>query len=395
MDSYIRIILKSGKGQSVMRLHPWIFSGAIENIKGKPKEGDVVEIYSHDGEFLATGHYQVGSIAVRLFSFQQIRPDLSFWQKKIQNAYDLRTMLRLTGNKNSNVYRLVNGEGDGMPGLIIDYYNGIAVIQAHSIGMYRLRDTFAGVLKEIYKGRLLAVYDKSENSIPVKAGLGVKDEFIFGNQSIIEVRENGYRFSIDVGSGQKTGFFIDQRDNRELLSRYVNGRNVLNMFCYTGGFSVYALMGGAALVHSVDSSAQAVEQTNRNVSLNLDETERHQAFNAEAFGFLNDIPDRYDVIILDPPAFAKHQDALSNALQAYKRLNAKAIEQIRPGGILLTFSCSQVVTKENFRKSVFAASANTGRHVRLLYQLAQPPDHPVSIYHPEGEYLKGLMLQVE
>lgn len=395
MDSFIRVILKSGKGQSVMRLHPWVFSGAIEKIKGKPEEGDVVEIYSHEGEFLAIGHYQIGSIAVRIFSFRQVQPDLSFWQKKMQNAYDLRTTLGLTGNGHTSVYRLVNGEGDGMPGLIIDYYNGVAVIQSHSIGMYRLRDIFAGILKGIYKDRLVSMYDKSENTIPPKAGLGVKDEFIFGNRSNIEVLENGYRFSIHVDSGQKTGFFIDQRENRDLLSRYVNGKNVLNMFCYTGGFTVYALMGGAPLVHSVDSSVQAIELTNQNVGLNLDTTGRHQAFTAEAFGFLNDIRDRYDVIILDPPAFAKHQDALNNALQAYKRLNAKAIEQIRPGGVIFTFSCSQVVTRENFRKSVFAAAANTGRHVRILHQLTQPPDHPISIYHPEGEYLKGLVLAVE
>jgi 23S rRNA (cytosine1962-C5)-methyltransferase len=395
MDSPVRILLKPGKEQSVKRLHPWIFSGAIRKIEGKPQEGDPVEVFSHEGEFLASGHYQIGSIAIRIFSFQQVISDPDFWKQKFQSAYDLRTVLSLSENSHTNVYRLVNGEGDGMPGLIVDYYNGIAVIQMHSIGMYRLRDLFADILKELYAGRLLAVYDKSESTLPLMAGLGAKNEFNFGSQSVIEVLENNCRFSVDVAAGQKTGFFIDQRDNRELLTRYVHGKDVLNMFCYTGGFSVYALQGGASLVHSVDSSAHAVELTNRNISLNAQWTGIHQAMATDAFGFMNNIRGQYDVIVLDPPAFAKHRNALNNALQGYKRLNAKAIEQIRPGGIVFTFSCSQVVTRENFRKSVFAAAANTGRPVRILHQLTQPPDHPVSIYHPEGEYLKGLVLQVE
>jgi len=395
MDPLARIILKPGKEQSVMRLHPWIFSGAIARIEGNPEEGDTVALYEHTGEFLAMGHYQKGSIAVRVFSFREVIPDEGYWHQKLRNAFELRAALGLTGNMDTNVYRMVNGEGDGMPGLIIDYYNGIAVMQSHSIGMYRLRGLFSGILKEIFKERLEAVYDKSENTIPPKAGLDVKDEFISGNQTIVQVKENGYLFSVDVGTGQKTGFFIDQRDNRKLLSRYARGKKVLNMFCYTGGFSVYALMGGAHLVHSVDSSAHAVAMTEQNVGLNPEATGIHKSFQAEAFGFLSDMHDQYDVIILDPPAFAKHQDALANALQAYKRLNARAIDQTNSGGILFTFSCSQVVSKDNFRKSVFAASANTGRHVRILHQLVQPPDHPVSIYHPEGEYLKGLVLQVE
>jgi 23S rRNA (cytosine1962-C5)-methyltransferase len=395
MDPFIRVILKPGKEQSIMRLHPWIFSGAINKFEGKPLEGDIVEVYSSQGEYLASGHYQVGSIAIRIFSFRQVKAEADFWLEKVLAAYKLRTRLGLTNNDNTNVYRLVNGEGDGMPGFIADYYHGIAVLQMHSIGMYRLRELFTGILKEIYGNLLLAVYDKSESTIPFKAGLDIRNGFVYGDQAVTEIMENGCRFSVDVATGQKTGFFIDQRDNRHLLTRYINGKDVLNMFCYTGGFSVYAMQGGASLVHSVDSSVQAVELTSRNVGLNKDGTGKHEAFVAEAFEFLREIGERYDVIVLDPPAFAKHQDALRNALQAYKRLNAKAIEQIRPGGIIFTFSCSQVVSKDDFRKSVFAAAANTGRHVRILHQLTQSPDHPVSIYHPEGEYLKGLVLQVE
>ncbi len=395
MEPFSRVILKSGKEQSIKRLHPWIFSGAIKKIEGKPAEGDTVEIFSNSGEYLATGHYQIGSIAVRIYSFYQVTPDLAFWTMKFRAAWDLRNTLGLTDNENTNVYRLVNGEGDGMPGFIVDYYNGIVVMQMHSVGMYLLREQLAEVIKALYGEKLLSIYDKSESTIPVKAGLGIKNKFIYGDQSVIEITENGCHFSIDVISGQKTGFFIDQRENRELLTRYCKGKDVLNMFCYTGGFSVYALHGGANSVDSVDSSAQAVELTKQNVSLNPKTDGKHQTFTEDAFSFLNDIADKYDVIILDPPAFAKHTDALDNALMAYKRLNAKAIEQIRPGGIIFTFSCSQVVNRENFRRSVFVAAANTGRNVRVLHQLVQPPDHPVSIYHPEGEYLKGLVLEVE
>jgi 23S rRNA (cytosine1962-C5)-methyltransferase len=395
MDPFSRVILKSGKEQSIKRLHPWIFSGAIKKIEGKPAEGDTVEIFSNTGEYLATGHYQIGSIAVRIYSFYRVTPDFDFWAMKFKSAWDLRNTLGLTENKDTNVYRLVNGEGDGMPGFIVDYYNGIVVMQMHSVGMYLLREKLAEVIKALYGDKLLSIYDKSEGTIPVKAGLGVKNMFIYGDQSVTEIIENGCHFSIDVISGQKTGFFIDQRENRELLAKYVKGKDVLNMFCYTGGFSVYALLGGAASVDSVDSSAQAVELTKQNVSLNPESTGKHQTFTEDAFSFLNDIADKYDVIILDPPAFAKHTDAIENALMAYKRLNAKAIEQIRPGGIIFTFSCSQVVNRDNFRRSVFVAAANTGRNVRVLHQLVQPPDHPVSIFHPEGEYLKGLVLEVE
>jgi 23S rRNA (cytosine1962-C5)-methyltransferase len=395
MSSYVKIILKPGKELSILRLHPWIFSGAIHRVDGKLTEGDIVEIFSHEQEFLAMGHYQVGSIAVRIFSFLQVLPDAGFWKHKIEQAYHFRASLNLTASRETSVYRLVHGEGDGMPGLIIDYYNGLIVIQMHSIGMYRLRDQITEAVRSLYPDIPLTIYDKSEGTLPYKAGLTARNEFLSGSTPAVEVLENGYRFRIDVTTGQKTGFYIDQRENRRLLLHYTPDKTVLNMFCYTGGFSVYALGGGATMVHSVDSSAQAVELTEMNIRLNGWDETRHKTFQADAFGFMNSIRDTYDVIILDPPAFAKHQDALNNALQGYKRLNAKAIEQIRSGGILFTFSCSQVVSKENFRKSVFAAAANTGRPVRILHQLTQPPDHPVSIYHPEGEYLKGLVLQIE
>lgn len=395
MNNMIQIILKSGKEQSVKRLHPWIFSGAIKKIRGNPAEGEVVHVFSNDNEFLASGHYQIGSIAVRIFSFEEVEPDAAFWGIKIQQAFDFRKTLGLTDNPDTNVYRLINGEGDGLPGLIIDFYNGVFVLQTHSVGMFRIRNEIAAAIQEVYGNKVISIYDKSEGTVPFKANLNAVNEFLLGNTSDVEVRENGYAFYISIAKGQKTGFFIDQRENRKLLSQYTPGKDVLNMFCYTGGFSVYALGSGAKSVHSVDSSAPAMELTERNISLNRNIQGNHQSVTTDAFSYLNDIPDKYDVIVLDPPAFAKHQDALNNALQGYKRLNAKAIEQIRKGGIIFTFSCSQVVTKENFRKSVFAAAANTGRPVRILHQLTQPPDHPISIYHPEGEYLKGLVLQVE
>ncbi len=395
MKKPIRITLKPGKEQSVKRMHPWIFSGAIRKIEGNPAEGDVVNVFSTEGEFLAAGHYQIGSIAIRIFSFREVSPDYEFWKDKISKAYLVRAQQGLTDTEQTNVYRLINGEGDGMPGLIIDFYNGIAVMQMHSIGMYLIRHQLTDILSEIYGSRLKAVYDKSESTLPFKANLGAKNEFLLGTEGEVQVSEHGNRFIINVCTGQKTGFFIDQRENRHLLSHYVTGKSVLNMFCYTGGFSVYSLSSGASMVHSVDSSAQAMEITARNVELNGFANDRHTSFVTDAFEFLAGIKDMYDVIVLDPPAFAKHMDALDNALMAYKRINARAIDQIRSGGILFTFSCSQVVSRDNFRKSVFAASANTGRHVRILHQLTQPPDHPVSIYHPEGEYLKGLVLYVE
>jgi 23S rRNA (cytosine1962-C5)-methyltransferase len=390
----VKIVLKSGKDQSPRRFHPWIFSGAIKKIYGNPAEGDVVDVYDNKDEFLATGHYQPGSIAVRILAFEKIIPDIDFFRQRIRSALEYRKILGLTENSKTNVFRLIHAEGDNLPGLIVDYYNGVAVMQMHSVGMYRLRSEIASVLKDLLGENLKAVFDKSESTIPYMSGIKGHNEFIIGSSDPVIVSEEGYKFSVDWNTGQKTGFFIDQRENRKLLSQYTSGRNVLNMFAYTGGFSVYALK-DASMVHTVDSSAGAIELANENVRLNFGDDHRHRSFKTDAFEFLNDIKDKYDLIVLDPPAFAKHNDVLSNALQGYKRLNMKAIEQIRPGGIIFTFSCSQVVTRENFRKSVFAAAANTGRKVRILHQLSQPPDHPVNIYHPESEYLKGLVIYVE
>ena len=390
----IKIVLKSGKDQSVHRYHPWIFSGAIKKMYGNPAEGDLVDVYDNKDTFLAVGHYQPSSIAIRILSFEQATIDIAFFRNKIQKAIDYRKSLGIIGNPNLNVYRLVHAEGDGLPGLIIDYYNGVAVMQMHSIGFYRIRKELATILTELLKGQILAVYDKSETTIPHMSGITGVNEFLYGNSDPIIVTEYGYKFKIDWTTGQKTGFFIDQRDNRQLLEEFSEGRSVLNMFGYTGGFSVYA-MKNAALVHTVDSSLPAIELANENIKLNYGDDPRHEAIKVDAFDYLNDIKDKYDLIILDPPAFAKHHNVLSNALQGYKRLNMKAIEQIKPGGIIFTFSCSQVVSKENFRKSVFVAAANTGRNVRIIHQISQPPDHPVNIYHPESEYLKGLVIYVE
>ncbi len=390
----IKIVLKSGKDQSPRRYHPWIFSGAIKKIYGDPVEGDLVDVYDNKDEFLAVGHYQPGSIAVRILSFKNVNPDIDFFRARIKSAIEFRRSIGLTGNDQTNVYRLVHAEGDDMPGLIIDYYNGVAVMQMHSVGMYRLRKEFAEILKNLLGDELKAVYDKSEGTIPFMSGIAGTNEFLYGTSEPVVVTENGFRFKIDWTTGQKTGFFIDQRENRKLLGEYTNGRNVLNMFGYTGAFSVYA-MKNASLVHTVDSSAPAIDMADENIRLNFGKDNRHQSFKTDAFEYLNDIKGAYDLIILDPPAFAKHNNVLANALQGYKRLNMKAIEQIRPGGIIFTFSCSQVVTRENFRKSVFAAAANTGRRVRILNQMSQPPDHPVNIYHPESEYLKGLVIYVE
>jgi len=390
----IKIVLKSDKEQSLRRFHPWVFSGAIKKMYGNPAEGDLVDVYDNKDTFLAVGHYAPSSIAVRVLSFEQVTPDISFFREKIKRAISYRKAIGIIDDPNINVFRIIHGEGDGLPGLIVDFYNGVAVMQMHSLGFYKIRKEIASILAELLDNRIIAVYDKSEGTIPHMSGITATNEFLVGNSDPVIVTENGYKFKIDWTTGQKTGFFIDQRENRKLLEKYSEGRSVLNMFGYTGGFSVYA-MKNAEVVHTVDSSYPAIELANENIKLNYGEDKRHESFQVDAFDYLNHIKDQYDLIILDPPAFAKHNNVLANALQGYKRLNLRAIEQIKPGGIIFTFSCSQVVTKENFRKSVFAAAANTGRSVRILHQMSQPPDHPVNIYHPESEYLKGLVIYVE
>lgn len=389
------IILKAGKDKSVFRYHPWIFSGAIAATEGKLQEGELVKVYNADRQFLAIGHYQVGSIAVRILSFEEVDIDAGFWKERLLQAYCMRQALGLTDSADNNVYRLVHGEGDDLPGLVIDYYAGVAVVQFHSVGMYLERDNIVRALLEVMGDRLTAVYDKSEGTLPFKAAVTPENGYLYGKAEHFVALENGLKFNVDWLEGQKTGFFIDQRENRSLLEKYARGKSVLNMFCYTGGFSFYAMRGGAKLVHSVDVSARAIELTNRNVGLNFPQDPRHEAFTEDAFRFLERSREKYDLIILDPPAFAKHQNVLNNAIQGYKKLNRKGIEVIKPGGILFTFSCSQVMTKDLFRQTVFTAAANTGRKVKILHQLTQPADHPINIYHPEGEYLKGLVLYVE
>ena len=394
--SYKKVFLKPGKEESLKRFHPWVFSGAIARVEGEPEEGEVVDVYTSKKEFIACGHFQIGSIAVRVLSFRQEPIDHAFWVRRLQVAKDLRCALGVLGNPQNNTYRLVHGEGDNLPGLIIDVYDHTAVMQAHSAGMHLDRMAVAEALEEVMGDVIQHIYYKSETTLPFKADLlATENGFLKGGSPENVAMENGLKFHVDWLKGQKTGFFVDQRENRALLERYAKGRNVLNMFCYPGGFSFYAMRGGANLVHSVDSSAKAIDLTNENVSLNFPGDTRHQAFAEDAFKFLDRMGDQYDLIILDPPAFAKHRDALRNALRGYTKLNAKAFEKIRPGGILFTFSCSQVVNKQDFRNAVFTAAAQSGRSVRILHQLTQPGDHPVNIYHPEGEYLKGLVLYVE
>ncbi len=393
--AYKKVYLKAGKEESLKRFHPWVFSGAIARIEGEPEEGEIVDVYTSKKEFIACGHFQIGSIAVRVLTFRQEKINLDFWKHRLEVALDLRRSLNLVDNPENNTYRLVHGEGDNLPGLIIDVYGQTAVMQAHSAGMHVYRMEIAEALSEVMGDIVQHIYYKSETTLPFKADLGPENGFIKGGSPENVALENGLKFHVDWLKGQKTGFFVDQRDNRHLLERYSKGRNVLNMFCYTGGFSFYAMRGGANLVHSVDSSAKAIDLTNQNVELNFPGDERHQAFAEDAFKYLDRMGDQYDLIILDPPAFAKHRDALRNALRGYSKLNAKAFEKIKPGGILFTFSCSQVVDKKDFRNAVFTAAAQSGRSVRILHQLTQPGDHPVNIYHPEGEYLKGLVLYVE
>ena len=392
---HCKVFLKPKKEESLLRFHPWVFSGAIQSFEGQPEEGDLVEVYGANNRYLGIGHFQIGSIAVRILSFQQQEIDQAFWENRIRIAYELRKTLRLTASEHNNTYRLVHGEGDNLPGLVIDMYAHTAVMQAHSVGMHLARHQIAEALKQILGDTLQNIYYKSEATLPYKANLGSEDGYLLGGDVEDIALENGLRFCVDWQKGQKTGFFVDQRENRSLLEHYAKDRAVLNMFCYTGGFSFYAMRGGAKVVHSVDSSAKAIALTNKNVSLNFPGDPRHQAFAEDAFKYLEHMGSNYDLIILDPPAFAKHKDVLRNALQGYRKLNAIAFEKIKPGGILFTFSCSQVVSKEHFRLAVFSAAVQSGRSVRILHQLTQPADHPVNIYHPEGEYLKGLVLYVE
>ena len=392
---YRKVYLKKGKEESLKRFHPWIFSGAIQSTEGELEEGEVVRVITAGGEFIAVGHYQIGSIAVRVLSFSDVTIDDEFWSSRLRSAFRMRQSIGIVDNPHNNTYRLVHGEGDNIPGLVIDVYGDTAVMQAHSVGIHQQRLAIARCLVEVAGDRVKNVYYKSETTLPYKADLGQEDGFIVGGSDDNVAMENELKFHVDWLKGQKTGFFVDQRESRSLLERFSHGKKVLNMFCYTGGFSFYAMRGGAELVHSVDSSAKAIELTTRNVEMNFPGDTRHEAFCEDAFKYLDRMGDRYDLIILDPPAFAKHRGALHNALKGYTRLNQKAFEKIQPGGILFTFSCSQVVTKDNFRNAVFTAAALAGRKVRILHQLHQPADHPVNIFHPEGEYLKGLVVYVE
>ena len=396
----IKIILRKGREDSLRRFHPWVFSGAIAEIQGNPAEGDMVAVHASDGSLMAYGHYQIGSIAVRVLSFDDsvLRPD--FFEVMLSRALQVRVACGLDGSENTNCYRLVHGEGDNLPGLIIDHYDGVCVLQAHSVGMFRAKKQICEALKKVYGPDLKAVYDKSSGTAPFKAGLELIDGYMYRREDFNDdeqtVLENGHKFIVNWTEGQKTGFFLDQRDNRALVGSVARGRNVLNLFCYTGGFSIYALVGGAVHVDSVDSSRKAMMMVDRNVALNGFDESKHTSLCCDAIDYLKNAPEgKYDLMIVDPPAFAKHRGSLKNALRAYQRLNAAAISKVAPGGLVFTYSCSQVVDKEAFALAVFSAAAQTGRSVRILDRLNQPCDHSVNIYHPEGEYLKGLLLYVE
>ena len=392
---YKSVYLKKGKEDSLKRFHPWIFSGAIAKMDEDIAEGDFVRVFTSYDEFIAVGMYQIGSIAVRVLSFDDITIDRAFWETHLRSALDMRKAIGLLDNPQSTTYRWVHGEGDNLPGLVVDCYGDTAVMQAHNVGIHLNRKEISEAMVNVADGRIKNIYYKSETTLPFKADVEHENEFIYGKMVDDVTVENGLKFHVDWLRGQKTGFFVDQRENRHLLETYAKGRSVLNMFCYTGGFSVYAMRGDAKLVHSVDSSAKAIELTNRNIEMNFPGDKRHEAFCEDAFKFLDANDNKYDLIVLDPPAFAKHRAALRNALKGYTRLNVKGLQRIKPGGILFTFSCSQIVTKENFRNAVFTAAVQANRTVRILHQLHQPADHPINIYHPEGEYLKGLVLYVE
>lgn len=394
-NNQIKIVLKPGKEQSLQRFHPWIFSGAIQRIDGQPDEGSVVQVVDSQDHFLAVGHYQTGSISVRILSFEPVEIDKQFWHNKLARALDLRHLLHPAHNGNTTCYRLVHGEGDGLPGLIIDIYGATAVMQCHSVGMYKTRQTIANELLTLMGGTLSGVYDKSSGTVPWRERLHPTDGFVAGTgQTSAIVLENGYQFRVSWADGQKTGFYLDQGPNRLLLQRYAEGKSVLNTFAYTGGFSVYALGGGASQVVSVDSSERALQLASDNVTLNFGPTAPHQAIACDTFEFLRTHTQQFDIVVVDPPAFAKHNSSLHNALQAYKRLNLAAIRRVKPKGLLFTFSCSQVVSRLQFRNAVFSACAISGRPAAIVHQLSQPADHPVNIYHPEGEYLKGLVIRL-
>lgn len=391
-----QIRLRPKKEESLKRYHPWVFSGAIASLPDAITEGEIVKVFSSQNEFLGVGHYQIGSIAVRILSFSDVEINLDFYEQRINSAYRLRLDNGLINDLN-HTYRLIHGEGDNLPGLIVDVYEKSAVIQAHSVGMDSDKDLIVEAIKNVFGDNIKNIFYKSEGTLPFKADIEVKDRYLMGGNDVEAVSmENGLKFNIDWLRGQKTGFFIDQRDNRSLLEKYSNNRDIVNLFCYTGAFSIYALRGGAKSVVSIDSSSKAIMLTEENVRLNFEDDNRHTSLSEDAFKYLRDMEkDANDLIILDPPAFAKHRGAIKNALQGYKRLNALAIEKIKPGGIIFTFSCSQVISKDQFRLAVFSAAAMTGRKVRILHQLTQPTDHPINIYHPEGEYLKGLVIHVE
>jgi len=394
MKEFPKVFLKPGRDHAIKRFHLWVFSGAIKGISGKPVEGDIVEVVDSSGEYLATGHIQDGSISVRIFSFKKTDAGKNFWRDKFEKAFETRKTLGFFDNPDTSVFRLVHGEGDGFPGLIVDFYNGVVVLQAHSVGMWRHRELFAEVIKEILEDKVIAIYDKSESTLNSAHEAGTK-KFLYGSTENIVVRENGNQFEIDFREGQKTGFYIDQRENRKLLGTYCKGKKVANIFSYTGGFSVYAAQAGAVIADSLDASEKAIEMAKINMQINFGVQTGHRYFVQDAFELLKNQTEKYDVVVLDPPAFAKHKQALNNALKAYRRINEAAIKNLNQNGILFTFSCSQVVSREEFRKTIFSAAANTGRTVKILHQLTQPADHPINIYHPEGEYLKGFVLFVE
>lgn len=397
---YAKVILNAGKEIAVKRLHPWVFSGAIARTEGNPTDGDVVEVFDKKFTYLATGHYYKGSIAVKIFSYSETEINESFWIKKLNSAHQLRkTIVFQGGSGQVDCYRLIHGEGDGFPGLILDFYNGVIVFQAHTIGMWREKEKIVAGLKQIFGESLLAVYDKSAETLPTEFGKTMQNEYLFNSSSAEliphEVSENDHKFLIDWQTGQKTGFFLDQRDNRALLGQYAKGKKVLNSFCYSGGFSIYALKAGAELVHSVDVSKKAVDLVNQNVVLNFGETDKHEAYAEDVMNYLKRNDQTYDLIILDPPAYAKNVAKRHNAVQGYKRLNIEGIKRLSKGGILFTFSCSQVVDRELFYNTIMSAALEVGRQVKVLHHLTQGADHPVNLFHPEGSYLKGLVLYVE